>query len=202
MEPGAVYGLRIPMTPTGWVLKRGHRLRLAISCGDFPNLWPTPEAAAIKLFGEWSGSRSRLKLALAPVRAAAKDPFLPPPALAVVSRASRDIPEQQITLDQIQSTVTAKAASGNTTLLPDGTRFEFRSRYACTASAISPAEATVHGVHSFRRSHHGDEIGTKADCVLRSSATALHLSLNLEVTRNGQLFFHQQWTHSEPRRLL
>ena len=38
MRPGEVYELNIPMWPTGWVIKPGHRLRVAISGADFPNL--------------------------------------------------------------------------------------------------------------------------------------------------------------------
>src|SRR5262249_3842908 len=39
MTPGEVYELNIPMNPTGWVIRPGHRLRLAVSSSDFPNLW-------------------------------------------------------------------------------------------------------------------------------------------------------------------
>ena len=45
LTPDEVYELNIPMQPTGWVLKPGHRLRMSISGSDFPNLWPTPELA-------------------------------------------------------------------------------------------------------------------------------------------------------------
>ena len=46
MQPGEIYELKIPMAPTGWVIPAGHRLRLAISSADFPNLWPTPYRAS------------------------------------------------------------------------------------------------------------------------------------------------------------
>lgn len=202
LEPGMVYELRIPMIPTGWVLKKGHRVRLAVSSGDFPNLWPTPEPGTIQIFGGSRGKYSRVTLPVVPARTGTPEPFLPPPVLPSSLRLSNDFPKQQISVDQIHSTVTAKASSGYSALLPDGTTFEFHSEYSCTASSLSPAEATVHGIHCFRRKHKDDEISTKANCVLRSSADALHLSLNLEVSRAGQLFFQRQWTHSEPRRLL
>jgi uncharacterized protein len=50
LTPGEIYELNIPMWPTGWVLKPGHRLRLAISSSDFPNLWPTPEPARNRIY--------------------------------------------------------------------------------------------------------------------------------------------------------
>ena len=45
MTPGEIYELNIPVWPTGWVIKPGHRLRLAVSSSDFPNLWPTAQKA-------------------------------------------------------------------------------------------------------------------------------------------------------------
>ena len=50
MQPGEIYELKIPMAPTGWVIPAGHRLRLAISSADFPNLWPTPYRATNRVY--------------------------------------------------------------------------------------------------------------------------------------------------------
>src|SRR5262245_46833563 len=77
MKPGEVYELSIPMNPTGWVIEPGHRLRLAISGSDFPNLWPTPEKARNRVYrgGEWpwrgilavvGGWKGRVRLLVTP----------------------------------------------------------------------------------------------------------------------------------------
>src|SRR5207247_8375634 len=80
MTPGEVSELNIPMNPTAWILPAGHRLRLAISGSDFPNLWPTPERAENRVYRD--GSRpSRVILPVVPASTLAPPRFLPPPRL-------------------------------------------------------------------------------------------------------------------------
>jgi hypothetical protein len=41
-----------------------------------------------------------------------------------------------------------------------------------------------------------------AESTIRATAAAFHITINLNVTRNGRPFFHRRWMASEPRRLL
>ena len=66
MIPGETYELDIPMAATGWVIKPGHRLRLAVSSSDFPNLWPTPEKARNRIH-RGGAQASRVILPTVPV---------------------------------------------------------------------------------------------------------------------------------------
>src|SRR5207253_2413287 len=43
--------LRIPLWATAYRVPRGHRLRLAVACADFPHLWPTSANPAIGVVG-------------------------------------------------------------------------------------------------------------------------------------------------------
>src|SRR5262249_25496476 len=83
MTPGEVYELNIPMNPTGWVLQPGHRLRLAVSGADFPNLWPTPERARLRVYRD-AEHPSRVVLPVVPESKLETPQFLPPPALRVL----------------------------------------------------------------------------------------------------------------------
>jgi uncharacterized protein len=49
VEPGQSYQVKIPLAPTGWCLKSGHRFRIAISTSYFPIVWPAPRHAALTL---------------------------------------------------------------------------------------------------------------------------------------------------------
>ena len=95
MTPGEVYELAIPMQPTGWVLAKGHRLRVSISGSDFPNLWPTPEPAHNRI--HVGGKRpSRITL---PVVKAAKLPapkFELPTGLKAFGTAYGEPPQKKI----------------------------------------------------------------------------------------------------------
>src|SRR5262245_60209958 len=79
-EPDKVYELEIPMNPIGWVIAKGHRLRLAVSGADFPNLWPTPERARQRVY-RGASHASRVILPTVPVAKLAALEFHPPPSL-------------------------------------------------------------------------------------------------------------------------
>ena len=49
LEPGQRYTARVPLNTCGWRLKAGHRLRLAVSTGYWPVIWPSPEDATVTL---------------------------------------------------------------------------------------------------------------------------------------------------------
>lgn len=49
LEPGRRYTVRVPLNACGWRIAAGHRLRLAISTGYWPVIWPSAEAATVTL---------------------------------------------------------------------------------------------------------------------------------------------------------
>jgi hypothetical protein len=202
MTPGEVYELKVPMNPTGWVLKPGHRLRLALSGADFPNLWPTPEPAVLRIYrGEQRPSRVILPV----VAAADQEPpsFLPPPKLTSYIRAHGAPPRQQVLHDQITGAVTVLNRAASTLVLPEG-RGELAGEhdFRCTASARDPAQASIVGTHTFTLKREDGEFRVTGESSIRATATAFHITVNLTVTRNGKPFYHKKWMVSEPRRML
>lgn len=202
MSPGEVYELDIPMGPTGWVMKPGHRLRLAVSGADFPNLWPTPERAVNRLY---RGGRypSRVILPVAPESGLEPPRFRPPPTLPAVGKTYADVPRQEVIHDQVTGTVTLAGSSGGSLALPDnrGT-FSQEHRFRCSASAHDPAQAAIVGTHRYSIQREDGAVEATGECSIRATATDFHVIINLNVTRNGMPFFHKTWTASEPRRLL
>jgi putative CocE/NonD family hydrolase len=202
MTPGEVYELDIPMNPTGWVIKKGHRLRLAVSGADFPNLWPTPEKARQRIH---RGFKQPSRVILPVVSAAKREPpeFLPPPRLARIVQSSAKPPRQQVIHDQITGAVTVVNRTESTIVLPDN-RGELTGQHSfhCTASAKDPAQASIIGTHTFVLKREDGTFEVSAESTIRATATAFHITINLNVTRNGKSFFQKQWMVSEPRRLL
>lgn len=49
LEPGRRYVARVPLNACGYRLAAGHRLRLAVSTGYWPVVWPAPSAATVTL---------------------------------------------------------------------------------------------------------------------------------------------------------
>ena len=202
MEPGEVYELDIPMFPTGWVIKKGHRIRLAISGADFPNLWPTPFEATNKVH-RGGGYASRLIL---PVVAAPElDPpeFLAAPRLRTIVTSYGERPSQQTIIDQITGTVAVTNRRAGTVVLEDNLGSLFRSgEYICTADRNHPDHANIVGKHTYIYKRDGEEIEVEAESSIRATREAFHLLIQLNVTKNGQQFFQKNWAHSEPRQLM
>jgi putative CocE/NonD family hydrolase len=203
LTPDEVYELAIPMTPTGWTVKRGHRLRLAVSGADFPNLWPTPLAGRQRV--HWGGHfASRVVL---PVVSAASLPlagYLSPPRLHQAVKSFTGPPRQEVSVNHGTGVVSvhnhlAKATS----ILPGvpGT-FALERRFTCSASSTDPAHASVVGTHTYTLEREDGTFMIDGESTIRSSATAFHVTINLNVMRNGRPFFHKTWTATEPRRLL
>jgi hypothetical protein len=202
MMPGEVYELKIPMLPTGYVIKPGHRLRLAISGADFPNLWPTPENARNRLYRS-SRYPSRVVLPVVPDSNLPPPQFLPPPPLREIVKTSGGSGTQRVLYDQITGTVAVLRHSSDTTLLDDnlGT-FSSESDFRCSASSHNPAQASIVGLHKYVLEREDGTIEVAAESTIRATGTAFDILINLNVTRNGQPFFHKEWTATEPRRLL
>ena len=83
MDPEQIYELDIELDCTAWRFAPGHRIRLAVSSADFPNLWPTPFPGTNRVY-RGAGTPSRLLLPVVPIRQP-DDEAAPTPAVAPVS---------------------------------------------------------------------------------------------------------------------
>jgi len=203
MQPGEIYELKIPMAPTGWVIPAGHRLRLAVSSADFPNLWPTPYRATNRVY-RGGAHLSRVVLPVVAKSTVAPPEFLPPPDLRrLVTSSGGPPPLQQVLYDQITNAATVLFRTGGTTVLDDQLGSVIGEHdFRCTASADNPAQASIVGTHKIAFRREDGDIEVTAESSIRSTETHFHVTVNIHVTRNGISFFQKQWLLTEPRRLL
>jgi hypothetical protein len=202
MTPGEVYELNVPMQPTGWVLARGHRLRLSISGSDFPNLWPTPLPARNRI--HYGGARlSRLTLPVVGPSTLPAPTFDPPPTLKKFGTSYADLPQQRIEVDQITGDVTVVNRRAGKTVLEDGLgTIASESRFRCTASSTNPAQSSIVGYHRYSVERQDGVYDVVGESSIRATADCFHIVIDLTVHRNGRLFFQKQWLATEPRRKL
>jgi hypothetical protein len=189
LAPGEIYELDVPVWPTGWVLKPGQRLRVAIASSDFPNLWPTPYKATNRIY-RGGAFPSRITLPLIP------QAMLPPPAFVPSWVSDEEIHARlaayedgsplRIIHDQITGMVTA---------VKEGT-------YRCFVSSDDPAQSGISATHTVHATHGADQIEARADVSIRGTQTDFHIHIDLKVSKNGEPFFNKTWTATEPRRLL
>src|SRR5262249_155370 len=49
MDPGKVYEITFELDAASWLFPKGHRIRVAVSGADFPEVWPSPLATTIRI---------------------------------------------------------------------------------------------------------------------------------------------------------
>jgi putative CocE/NonD family hydrolase len=196
LRPGEVYELKIDLKSMAYVFPAGHRIRVAISSGDFQNAWPVSQPATNTVM---HGRRfpSRVILPVVPEQAprlAAPDLRTSPNPLP--DRSSLNKPEHTIAYDLIGQTATVRTASAAATSAPAPA-----SRTSFTVSLAKPAEAVMKGTCQLTVSKPdaGPEIKVEAQCVTMSDAKTFRHLVEVEVLVDGKRHFHKSWAAVVPR---
>ena len=188
---------RVALWATSYAVPVGHRLRLSVSCSDFPRIWPTRTNPRIRLAaGGATPSAVRLPI-VPPSEVITPDLPIPDPN---VNRTPLDIeatPRWQILSDPASGKVVV--STGVRTAIQsvgrDG-RFEIDRIGRASVSAARPDSARVEGEATIRlRTPQGSDVIVHS----RLRVTQDGQDFGASVTVDGQLIFEHQWSsgHSE-----
>lgn len=205
LTPGEVHEVTFELDAVSWRMPQGHRIRVAVSGADFPEVWPSPLAATIKVHsGHSHPSRIVLPVLDGVVPRGAQPALLPPAAR--VSRFRHDNKGSVVstTYDAPTETMTARREMmGDTVELPDGVTVVTSShRVEMSVSTAAPAEARAAAWDQRTLRRPGLDVRCTATAELESSVSAFHLRLGLDVTLNGSPYWRNHWVRAIPRRLL
>jgi putative CocE/NonD family hydrolase len=146
LEAGRPYEFRIRLWATSYSVPRGHRLRLSLSCGDFPHLWPTPVSPRIRV--HYGDPPARLTVPGVP----AAGHTLAPPAIRRPDGSENHAPwdvdgggEWKLTEDLATGGLSVRLG-GHQVLTPAaGGRFEVRHATTASVDPDRPDGARVAG---------------------------------------------------------
>lgn len=202
--PGQMHEVTVALDAVSWVFPKGHRVRIAISGADFPEVWPSPQPFMLRVF---SGSSRPSSVTLpvvpsaAPGRAAPE--ILPPPTRRSRFVHTTEKGKTAITYDVAGRTMTASRHLGETARHPDGvTVVTSEHRTEMTVSALNPADARATGWDRKTLRRPNLDVESTATAELTSDATAFYLQLHLDVTVNGSPHWRNRWTRTILRRML
>jgi hypothetical protein len=199
--PGEPVTLRIEIDCTGWIFSAGHRIRLDLANADFPNVWPTPEAA--RSLVHLGDGRSRLVLPVVPRSGSAQPPvFRASPVVPSPHAAAVRPPTWQVTRDVLTGRTTATVQVDVAFRVDERTTIERQFASICTVDPARPADASAHGWHVNRVIRANQVIEGRCDTVIQSTADQFHVTIDLRITVNGAQHATRRWTRSIPRRLL
>ena len=189
----------LDLDATAWRFRAGHRIRLTVAGGDWPNVWPTPHAGTIEVT-HGAGSPSRLELPVVPDEGSAARPSFEPSAVEVRPPGARALrPTWQIATDLATGRRTVTIRSSASFRGVAGTLVERKSGCVCEVDPADPAQAVVRGWHRCRSTTDDGWTEARADTELRSDATTFRLTIDLEVQVDGAIHHSRRWDETFPR---
>lgn len=204
MAPGEVYELTFDLDAASWMFPKGHRIRVAVSGADFPEVWPSPLAATIRIHSGPSRA-SRIILPVLPT-GMPRDPrpvLLPPPARVSRFQHTSEGPTVTTAYDAATETMKARRELGDTVRHPDGvTVITNAHRIEMSVPAAAPAEARAAAWDQRTLRRPGLDVQCTATAELEGSISEFHLRLELDVMLNGSSYWRNRWVRAIPRRLL
>jgi len=203
LEPNKIYKLNIQLDATCWLIKKGHSLRISISGGDWPNLWPSPKDWIGKVYRN-SSYPSSLTLLLAPLHRddLSTPSFLPPPELKEFVKVIPKEHSWYIIKDIFSESVTVKANVASTLSFPNGDIYETEERMEAKAYNKLPANALVKGYSRKYLKRFGETFEVVSKSSLISNMEEFILNIQLEVYRNELPYFIKNWIKKFKRNLL
>jgi hypothetical protein len=200
LEPGTTYEVELDLDHIAYRVPAGHRLRIAVSSAYWPLIWPSPEAASLRLH------QGQLVLPRRPSGDADEWAFEPPemaPAWQVETlrepassrQVIRDLPTGEVRLEILDDfgmrrdlghgLITGSAARETWAIHPD--------------DPLS-ARGFCHWTEELRRGT--IDLRTETTCEMSSDMTHFHLKARLEAYESGNLVKERDIALSIPRNCL
>jgi putative CocE/NonD family hydrolase len=202
LVPDQVYRLEFDLNATSWLFPRGHRIRIAVSGADFPEVWPSPYACDLRVH-TGSAFPSRLTLPVVPAGPNRPEPVLlpPPPRRSQFIHEAGPV-QTWVTYDVARHAMIAGREAHERLRRPDGTEATTENRLEMLVPAMDPAGAVATARDRKTVRQPGFEVESVATAELRGDASAFQLHLTLRVTFNGALYWSREWWRTIPRVLL
>jgi hypothetical protein len=204
LQPGKIYELDIQLDATSWIFEKGHKIRLAISGSDWPDIWPSPYEALNTVYSDKSRP-SRLVLPIIQQRKnnLPEPRFDPPPGYPMIVEATQIGSEWKLINDVYRRVTGVSAGSGIRIVLPDGIGI-YTNHWTMDgqASLGDFGDVIVKATDLTIIERKGMKVEAEGKVVTESKKESFHIIVNLDVRLNGMTHFARQWTKSCPRDLL
>jgi len=191
LKPNQAYEFRIKLWATSYLVRKGHRLRLSLSCSDFPRIWPTPSNPTIRvLYG--SSQPSCLRIPMVVGTADLAEPRIKRPDTEV-NRAPgslASVPTWKVERDIATNTVTVRCGQRTEMVLHNGGRFALDHTATARVQASRPDGADLQSetVISF-------ESPVSGLIQIETDSWTSHegMALNARITMDGHPVFEKRW---------
>jgi putative CocE/NonD family hydrolase len=202
LPPGERCALDVDLDTTGWVFRRGHRVRVAVANADWPNVWPTPFPATSSVH-RGAAAPSHVVLPLVPAEGSAAAPDLPPSPVEVQRHAQAALrPVWTVTRDALSGHAEVTVGGAGDLRINDTTLVRRSFLGVMRVDRDDPASASAFGRNSATIELPSGSTTSTSDLTIQASADRFHIVLTVEVEQNGAAVFSRRWVESVPRVLL
>ena len=197
--PGEVFPLDIQLHFTSWVFQEGHRIRVAISNGMWPMLWPTrsPFTSTLQI-GSEEGARIRLPV-VPPTEARVpdfKDPLGGPRMAGYETLDSGKITGYaaitEINTDPETGEAFGIASNWGANRYPWGIQ-RYEEEIEHRTSDENPANTSVEGRYAITQELEDRTLRFEQDVTFTSDEENFNLRIDRRVLVDGELFREKRW---------
>ena len=202
LPPGELVALDVELDTTGWVFRRGHRVRVSVANADWPNVWPTPESATSRVH-RGAATPSHIVLPVVPAQGSAAAPKFEPSPVPVQRHAEAAAPPVwRVSRDALSGRAEVTVASEGELRVNETTLVSRSFLGVMRVDRDDPASASAFGRNSATIQRPSGSTTSTSDLTIQASAERFHIVLTVEVQQNGVPVFSRRWAESVPRLLL
>ena len=203
--PGEEFSLEFELHFTSWVFAEGHRVRVAISNGQWPMLWPTKEPMTTSLvIGGEDGSR--IEMPVVPPGGAGTPDFMAPvenprlPGYETIDAGNITGYASITAIERDPETGEAFGVATNSgaTRRPWGIE-RFEEEIEHRTSDANPAITSVTGRYKLTQELEDRTLDFEQTVEFHSDADNFHLSFHRWVLINGEPYKEKTWEETIPR---
>jgi predicted acyl esterase len=208
LTPGEVYELEIPLYATAWTFEPGHCIRVVVSNGHWPHLWPSPYPMTTMLY-TGTGRASHVDLPIFR-GVSAPGPSHQPPAgpdfetgVRSETRAGREL-GYRYTRDLVRDehVLVSNTDSREWAVLPHGVRQNEQMALTARLSGADPAVASLESEGVFRIETGRRSIESAVTFRIDSTRDAFSAVAKATLSEGGEVMRSRTWEKKVPRKLV
>jgi hypothetical protein len=208
LKPGEVVELEIPLKYISWTFQAGHRIRVAISCSDWPWVWPSPYPAVNQVYwGSSHPSHILLPVVEKPIASVSEFRFQESPQAYPAEGHGASVfggrPTWQFTQNLVNGYSVLQVGNHSQGQLPSATAsFASDTQAEFGASDEHPEAAYAKGLCKSRIIECDGQTDITGRTCIRSTISHFFVDIELKVEKDGEPFFNRIWAETFPRNLL
>ncbi len=200
LAPGRFVEITLELEATSWTFEAGHRIRLDLAGADWPNAWPSPEAATLTI--DRPSATLTLPVLDGPSPATEIPTFAPPRTKheAVPNRGEEDAYTWRIEHDVPTGETRAVTGYGGDYPSSDDVP-SYLERYEGTVAVTpsDPGRARAHGEGAFEVRWPEATCGAEVTLDVESDRDTYRVRIDLTVTEDGDVRWQRSWDRTLPR---